>query len=278
MNEHQPNYKRSTVSHLQEFIDPTKAKRIVDKCVQLLKKSELQFTTIAFRGLSGSLIAPAIAMRMGKTLLAVRKVSTTHGSYPVEGDYNAKNYIIVDDFISSGATCREIMEQVAKHRPQAKCVAVLQAYYFDHKSFAQHNGWPEILCTRFVDRWNEGEGVRRKAEAERIKAQREAEQLVRDEQIQKLLAPPQSMEEIIWNYEKLEDISMEEVLGRALLRMNRGLHAFAGLPKQLPPVQTQKERLSRLAQDRANFNARTATGRQRFFPKITSSSLRSISR
>lgn len=114
--EHRPNYD-NTVTHLKEFINPREAKRIVEMSVRYLRQLEasgkVEFTTIAFRGLSGALIAPMIAMEMDKSLLAVRKVKRTgHGSNPVEGDYNAGKYIIVDDFISTGETCREIMQEI----------------------------------------------------------------------------------------------------------------------------------------------------------------------
>src|SRR4051812_10409313 len=60
--------------------------------------SRYDFDAIAFRGLSGALFAPTVAMKMGKTLIAVRKKSTIHSSRIVEGDYNARRYIILDDF------------------------------------------------------------------------------------------------------------------------------------------------------------------------------------
>lgn len=71
------------------------------------------FDSIAFRGLSGSLIAPILAYELGKTLLAVRKRKREgHSDRTVEGDYGARRYIIVDDFIQSGKTINTIIEAV----------------------------------------------------------------------------------------------------------------------------------------------------------------------
>jgi orotate phosphoribosyltransferase len=188
MNNHKPNYYR-TVSHLQEFIDPTKAVKTVEQCAKLLET--LEFTTFAFRGLSGALIAPMLAVKMGKTLLAVRKVHPTgHGSNRVEGDYAAGNYIIVDDFIATGKTCQAIMEEIDNHVPSAKCIAVLQAYYILRPELAEYNMYPETLCTRFVDKWNVGRTHKRAEKAERDKADREQQQRLREEQLA-ILMPKQ---------------------------------------------------------------------------------------
>lgn len=172
---HLPNY-GNTVQHLRDFIDPRAAKRIVQKCKRLLEQSGLEFTSFAFRGLSGALIAPLLAAEMDKTLLAVRKVKSDHGGIPVEGDYNAGNYIIVDDFISSGKTCRAIMEEVDKNLPHAKCIAVLQAYYFDHKDMLDWAGYPDILCTSFPAQWNEDNAKTRTMRVQLDKEKREREQ------------------------------------------------------------------------------------------------------
>lgn len=248
MSDHVPNYS-CTVTHLKEFIQPREAKKIVAKCVRLLKNSGLEFTTIAFRGLSGALIAPAIALAMDKTLLAVRKQKTDHGSYPVEGDRNANGYVIVDDFIATGNTVDTIMEKIAEHIPHAKCVAILQAYYFDHDDFASYHGWPEVLCTRYPENWNAHRADLDKVEAQRKMEQREAVIKVQEEQLAKLSEPPRAglyiTGEELWNGTKSlseysNSLKPKKYTGKSLRNMLTG----------------QQAQLSRLEQDRANFNAR----------------------
>jgi adenine/guanine phosphoribosyltransferase-like PRPP-binding protein len=257
--DHVPNYSR-TVTHLKEFIQPREAKKIVAKCVRLLEKSGLEFTTIAFRGLSGALIAPAIALEMDKTLLAVRKQKTDHGSYPVEGDHNAKNYVIVDDFIATGNTVDTIMEKIAEHIPHAKCVAVLQAYYFNHEDFAEYHSWPEILCTRYAENWNARRAIQDKEKAQRELTQREAETKVREEQIamvSRSMAPRYEWDcnkENSWtpmpNWDEYDSSSLR-AMGMPPLAPKK----YTGQSRR-NHLAVEAKRLSMLEQDRANFNVR----------------------
>ena len=98
----------------------------VNKIAKLLKRYD--FDGIAFRGMSGALVAPLLAFVCKKSLLMVRKPKTeemSHADYPVEGDANVKRYIIIDDFMSSGNTCRTIVKQVNVFAPTAICIGVL---------------------------------------------------------------------------------------------------------------------------------------------------------
>lgn len=289
--EHRPNYD-NTVTHLKEFINPREAKRIVEMSVRYLRQLEasgkVEFTTIAFRGLSGALIAPMIAMEMDKSLLAVRKVKRTgHGSNPVEGDYNAGKYIIVDDFISTGETCREIMQEIEECYSMkslnggALCVGVLQAYFFVHPEFKETQGYPSIFDTTITSLWYS------------MKTQRESyKRQVAEEESRKTEQSIARLRDRGWGQEPRCEVSMKEsqwTPGMDLFRIADDamgdLLRYAGLPKLLKApspmkkyVATEKTRLAKLKSDRDNFNARTPTGRQQSFPRITSSSLRNISR
>jgi hypothetical protein len=291
--EHRPNY-NNTVTHLKEFINPREAKRIVEMSVRHLRKLEkngLEFTTIAFRGLSGALIAPMIAMKMDKSLLAVRKVKRTgHGSNAVEGDYNAGNYIIVDDFIATGETCREIMQEIEEecyaircNCATAYCVGVLQAYHFVHPEFRDFQGHPDIFDRDVANSWHVQQGTKRREQArvqneERMKTEQAIAKLRESPRCEVSMKEEYRWEPQLWDYET-QTYSLNSLL------------VFVGLPPEpkklsLPApksplknyVEKEKARLAKLKSDRDNFNARTATGRQRLFPRITSSSLRSISR
>jgi adenine/guanine phosphoribosyltransferase-like PRPP-binding protein len=142
--EHQPSY--SCCYYLEDFIDPRKAKYIINECVAELRKlqrtSVLEFDAIACRGLSGLLIAPQIAVRLEKSLIVVRKGEDCHSSNMVEGDSATLRYIIVDDLIASGSTVRAMHKEIGKFAPKAKCLGVLQAYYFTPKK--QDSGRPKF--------------------------------------------------------------------------------------------------------------------------------------
>lgn len=121
-------------SYLRKFLEPDKLKdHIRMACVAL---SDWDFDAIAFRGMSGALIAPPVALALGKTLIMVRKPdedshairwSIPKENHLVEGDAGARTYIIVDDFISSGRTKEAIIEAVKNFAPHARCLGLLEA-------------------------------------------------------------------------------------------------------------------------------------------------------
>lgn len=113
-----------TVFHKEILTKFLKAARV------LVKKYDFQ--SFAFRGMSGALVAPLLAYQTNKTMLMVRKPkvedsteSSDHSEYRVEGDLAARRYIIVDDFICSGATMRATIEEISKAAPNAKCLGIL---------------------------------------------------------------------------------------------------------------------------------------------------------
>ena len=97
----------------------------VADCIDILRRYE--FDALAFRGQSGSLIAPVLALALDKTMLMVRKNMTDcHSGQIVEGDLGAQRYIIIDDLISSGKTVTTIVEEIAKVARKAVCLGVLE--------------------------------------------------------------------------------------------------------------------------------------------------------
>jgi adenine/guanine phosphoribosyltransferase-like PRPP-binding protein len=63
---------------------------------------------------SGALIAPAIAHKMGKGLIVVRKKGDdTHSARKIEGHFDQCRYVIVDDFICTGKTLKFIAQSIA---------------------------------------------------------------------------------------------------------------------------------------------------------------------
>lgn len=111
--------------HLERGLNPDLRRMTVENVIRVLRHYD--FDAIAFTGLSGSLIVPTVAMLMNKTLLAVRKDNDKcHSGRLVEGDYNARRYIIVDDMISSGDTLRSIVDKISSAVPNAHCLGSLE--------------------------------------------------------------------------------------------------------------------------------------------------------
>ena len=95
-----------------EFLTPAKLRKAVQRCLRVIRKRKLKFDAIAFRGLSGAVVAPMVALALKKTLIAVRK-NRSHG-IKVCGDLGAQSYLIIDDFISSGETVRKIVTGIER--------------------------------------------------------------------------------------------------------------------------------------------------------------------
>lgn len=137
MSEHLP--KINCAQHLSTALTPLKLRKAVAVSVKFLKTKN--FDAIAFRGLSGALFAPILAMRLNKTLLAVRKGEDSHSSQMVEGDFGAKRYIIVDDFIAGGSTVYNIMKEIHSEVKHAECVGF----------FGYNRAWEDVT----VSGWRE---------------------------------------------------------------------------------------------------------------------------
>lgn len=91
----------------------------IDLAVRALELHK--FDAIAFTGMSGALIAPPVSLKLGKPFIMVRKPYVSgHSEWAVEGDYGAKSYIILDDFMATGETVKRIRKQIAAVMPSAK--------------------------------------------------------------------------------------------------------------------------------------------------------------
>ncbi len=75
---------------------------------------DIVFDTLVFRGFSGALVGPTVALQLNKAWALVRKPGdTAHSNRRVEGFAQGK-YVIIDDFIDTGETIRSILEAVAE--------------------------------------------------------------------------------------------------------------------------------------------------------------------
>jgi len=135
MSDYLEDSKWEHTSYLEPLIRRNNLQTTLDNCRKALALHV--FDAIAFRGLSGSLIAAPLALAMGKELLAVRKEcefggkDSTHSCHHVEGFKASKRYIIVDDLICSGNTANKIVAAIKEFAPQAVCVGLLEVNYVD---------------------------------------------------------------------------------------------------------------------------------------------------
>jgi orotate phosphoribosyltransferase len=121
---HSPCYDHA--SYLSRILPTNMRRRSIQAAVTALSKYD--FDAFAFRGMSGALIAPSLAVEMDKTLILVRKTTDgCHSFRMVEGDSAARRYIIVDDCVDSGNTAQTIVRLVkGEFAPKAVCLGVLE--------------------------------------------------------------------------------------------------------------------------------------------------------
>lgn len=110
--------------YLSKFLHPPTLKILVRRAIKQIPP--VKYDSVAFRGMSGAMIAPLLATKLNKNLIMVRKeTEISHSCHLVEGFQKSKSYIIVDDFIESGKTVFDIYFKVQKFAPTAKFQGVL---------------------------------------------------------------------------------------------------------------------------------------------------------
>lgn len=100
--------------------DRKKAAMLLAKEIRaVVKRGELEFDAFACIGVSGLGMASILADKLNKDLIVVRKSGEDSHSYlKVEGPeahQNGMRYLFVDDFTSSGATFRTVLQALNKH-------------------------------------------------------------------------------------------------------------------------------------------------------------------
>jgi adenine/guanine phosphoribosyltransferase-like PRPP-binding protein len=140
-----------TSDYLYDILTAPGLKSKIRQLVKRLRSQTHQFDSIAFRGMSGAIICPLLAARLNKNLIMVRKPnSSTHSTCKVEGDDCSKRYIIVDDFLCTGDTVKQIVKDVCKFARNSKLVGVvLYSEQEDKDVFdllpMEDDDWKEIL-------------------------------------------------------------------------------------------------------------------------------------
>jgi orotate phosphoribosyltransferase len=137
----------------ESAFDGKRSHKLIKSMIKLIKKEGIRFSTIVYRGHSGAIVAPAVAVQMRKNLALVRKPKeSSHSHRKVEG-YLAEGmkYIIIDDFIDSGKTIKTITDAISDEAFNAKCVGVFlwQANSWSAKAYDSEG--KEITVYRLSD-------------------------------------------------------------------------------------------------------------------------------
>lgn len=96
------------------------------RVISRIKQVGLDFEFIAVRGMSGALISGLVAAHFRKSISIVRKpkaVESSHG-LRLEGTQVARDYIIIDDCIYTGATIRAILTGIGELAPESRCMGI----------------------------------------------------------------------------------------------------------------------------------------------------------
>jgi translation initiation factor IF-1 len=104
--------------------EPSFFNRVVNDAVEALRPHVGKFDSIAFRGTSGAMIAPAVAAALGKHMTLVRKDDGHHEIGPISGRINMPAYIILDDLVATGNTVKAIQTVLGGRSPASRCVGL----------------------------------------------------------------------------------------------------------------------------------------------------------
>jgi orotate phosphoribosyltransferase len=96
--------------------------RAVKKLQSIMRKHP--FDAIAFTGSSGAALAYPLSYFLKIPLIHVRKGASHYGGGKIEGTISSKRYVIIDDFIETGASIRRVIRTVNSELEGAKPVAI----------------------------------------------------------------------------------------------------------------------------------------------------------
>lgn len=97
----------------------------IDLAVAVMGKTKFKDCAVVASGLSGSLMAVAIADKLSRPMAIVRKEIENNHGMPVEASETIKKYLIVDDQIDTGKTIGFIIETMKKYHLKSKCVGII---------------------------------------------------------------------------------------------------------------------------------------------------------
>jgi orotate phosphoribosyltransferase len=140
--------------YLYQLLDHEQLTAKIRRAKKVVSELELEFDSIAFRGMSGALTGPALAVKMKVGMILVRKISDgSHSTQLVEGETSSRKYLIVDDFVDSGKTVCEIIHAIKEAHSKAKCIGILsvrESSFLSLKEFKK--GWKDTWKDYFASR------------------------------------------------------------------------------------------------------------------------------
>jgi len=106
--------------YLRMAFDPKHRSNTITKAIKTLES--VKFDAVVCKGVSGLAIAPTIADAFGVSLCVVRHKKAkdhSHCEKLVEGPENITRFIIIDDFVCTGATVCQIFQAMRQEYPEA---------------------------------------------------------------------------------------------------------------------------------------------------------------
>ena len=139
-------------SHLFHLFDNKKRKQMVDDLCRRIKQSNVNPDFILVTGLSGCLIAPAVADLLKIQFVVVRNTMMCHSNYKVEG-YRADLYrgIIVDDLVEQGNTVRHMWETLNKHCKECQMPMPIVQHVFCYDDTQQFDNMLTLTNRHFLN-------------------------------------------------------------------------------------------------------------------------------
>lgn len=117
----------------------------VARNIEILKRKHVPIECMVARGKSGMGMAFPLSMETGIPVVVARKEDERSHGMPLEGDGNFGTYVIIDDFIDSGDTCKSIVQQITSEHGNTRCIAILlYSDTDDRRGIAADNPGPVI--------------------------------------------------------------------------------------------------------------------------------------
>ena len=99
--------------YISECFNRKEQDKTIRQIKELIKKHNLQFDGFVVTGVSGIVMGSILCRSLRKDLVIVRKDNDgSHSGYSVENYKTSKNYIFLDDFVSSGKTFRRVKDKI----------------------------------------------------------------------------------------------------------------------------------------------------------------------
>lgn len=125
---------------------------VIDRAAESL--GNVDFDTLVGAGMSGGIVVPALAVRMGKKFTLVRKDEddSHHGGGRLVGQLGPR-WIFVDDFVSFGRTRSRVIQKIQEALPLPTATTMVGQYLYQ--------AWPgddnPLGFLPFQKHWSPGE-------------------------------------------------------------------------------------------------------------------------